>query len=80
MENQEHIENIYYRENVRIVGVVDFVEERAELFSKKYSVEKDVIRLADILGHSNVDTTRIYTMETGEIHRKQLQRLGLLIY
>ena len=28
---QEHIENIYYRENVRIVGVVDFVEERAEL-------------------------------------------------
>ena len=43
-----------------------------------YSLQKDIVRLADILGHSSINTTRIYTMETGEIHRKQLQKLGLL--
>jgi len=43
-----------------------------------YSIEKDIVRLADILGHSSVNTTRIYTMENGEIHRKQIQKLGLL--
>lgn len=49
------------------------------LFARTYySLEKDIVRLADILGHSSVNTTRIYTMETGEIHRKQIQRLGLL--
>lgn len=43
-----------------------------------YSVQKDIVRLADILGHSNINTTRIYTVEDGEIHKKQIQRLGLL--
>ena len=43
-----------------------------------YSIEKDIVRLADILGHSSVNTTRIYTMETWEICRRQVQRLGLL--
>ncbi len=43
-----------------------------------YSIQKDVIRLADILGHSSVNTTRIYTMEPGEIHRQPIQKLGLL--
>lgn len=43
-----------------------------------YSVQKDIVRLADLLGHSSVNTTRIYTIEDGEIHRKQIQRLGLL--
>ena len=43
-----------------------------------YSLQKDIVRLADILGHSSVETTRIYTMESGTEHIKQLQRLGLL--
>lgn len=43
-----------------------------------YSLQKDIVRLADILGHSSINTTRIYTIETGEIHIKQIQRLGLL--
>ncbi len=43
-----------------------------------YSLQKDIVRLADILGHSSVETTRIYTMESGSEHRKQLQKLGLL--
>jgi len=50
------------------------------LFARTYyTLQKDIVRLADILGHSNVNTTRIYTMESGEVHRKQLQKLGLLL-
>ncbi len=43
-----------------------------------YSLQKDIVRLADILGHSSVNTTRLYTIESGIEHRKQLQKLGLL--
>ncbi len=57
-----------------------FPHNLRHLFARTYySVQKDIVRLADILGHSSINTTRIYTMETGEIHREQLQRLGLLI-
>ena len=56
-----------------------FPHNLRHLFARTYyTLQKDVVRLADILGHSSVNTTRIYTMETGEIHRKQIQRLGLL--
>ena len=56
-----------------------FPHNLRHLFARTYyTLQKDIVRLADILGHSNVNTTRIYTMETGEIHRKQIQRLGLL--
>ena len=56
-----------------------FPHNLRHLFARTYySIEKDISRLADILGHSSVNTTRIYTMETGEIHRKQIQKLGLL--
>lgn len=49
------------------------------LFARTYySLQKDIVRLADILGHSSINTTRIYTIETDAVHRKQLQRLGLL--
>ncbi len=48
------------------------------LFAKTfYSLHKDIVRLADILGHSSVNTTRIYTMETGDTHRKQIEILRL---
>ncbi|MDO5310630.1 MAG: tyrosine-type recombinase/integrase [Clostridia bacterium] len=57
-----------------------FPHNLRHLFARTfYSVQKDIVRLADILGHSSVNTTRIYTMETGEIHRRQIQNLGLLI-
>lgn len=49
------------------------------LFAKTfYSLRKDIVRLADILGHSSIETTRIYTIESGDVHRRQIQRLGLL--
>lgn len=43
-----------------------------------YSIEKDIVRLADILGHSSINTTRIYTRESGEVHRRQIERMPLL--
>ncbi len=50
------------------------------LFARTYySLEKDISRLADILGHSSVDTTRIYTIENGTVHKQQLQRMDLLL-
>ncbi len=56
-----------------------FPHNLRHLFARTYySLQKDIVRLADILGHSSVNTTRIYTMESGEIHRKQIQKLGLL--
>lgn len=57
-----------------------FPHNLRHLFARTYySLEKDIVRLADILGHANVNTTRIYTMESGEIHMRQLQKLGLLL-
>ena len=44
-----------------------------------YALEKDLSRLADILGHSNVNTTRIYTAESGAAHARQMNRLGLIV-
>ncbi len=43
-----------------------------------YQLQRDIVRLADVLGHSNVNTTRIYTAETGVSHLKQIEMLGLL--
>lgn len=57
-----------------------FPHNLRHLFARTYySIEKDIVRLADILGHSSVNTTRIYTVESGSVHSKQIQRLGLLL-
>lgn len=57
-----------------------FPHNLRHLFAKTYySIQKDIVRLADILGHSSINTTRIYTKENGEIHRQQIQKLGLLL-
>lgn len=44
-----------------------------------YNLEKDIAKLADLLGHASVETTRIYVMETGAEHARQVERLGLVI-
>lgn len=43
-----------------------------------YSIEKDVAKLADILGHSDLNTTRIYIMETGAEHRRKMEEMQLV--
>ena len=56
-----------------------FPHNLRHLFARTfYGIEKDIVRLADILGHSSVNTTRIYTIENGDIHRKKIHRLGLV--
>ena len=44
-----------------------------------FGIEKDIAKLADILGHSSIDTTRIYIMTTGTEHRRKIERLGLVV-
>lgn len=43
-----------------------------------YSICKDVVRLADVLGHSNIETTRIYLLTSGTDHVRQLEKLKLV--
>lgn len=56
-----------------------FPHNLRHLFARTYyAIQKDIVRLADILGHSSINTTRIYTIEDGEVHRRQMQKLGLV--
>ncbi len=43
-----------------------------------YRACKDIVKLADVLGHSSIETTRIYLLTSGTEHRRQLDRLGLV--
>lgn len=57
-----------------------FPHNLRHLFARTfYSMEKDLSRLADILGHSSVNTTRIYTAESGLAHARQVERMGLVL-
>ena len=50
------------------------------LFARRfYSIDKDIAGLADLLGHSSVDTTRIYLMDSGEQHRRRVDSLRLIM-
>ena len=56
-----------------------FPHNLRHLFARTYyALEKDLSRLADLLGHSNLSTTRIYKMESGLMHSRQLSRMGLV--
>ena len=57
-----------------------FPHNLRKLFARTfYGIEKDIAKLADILGHSSINTTRIYIMTTGTEHRRKLDRLGLIV-
>ena len=57
-----------------------FPHNLRRLFARTfYGIEKDIAKLADILGHSSIDTTRIYIMTTGTEHRRKIERLGLVV-
>lgn len=56
-----------------------FPHNLRKLFARRfYEVKEDIAKLADVLGHSNINTTRIYIMTTGIEHRRILNRLGLV--
>ena len=44
-----------------------------------YGIEKDIAKLADILGHSSINTTRIYIISTGTEHRQRMENMHLII-
>ena len=57
-----------------------FPHNLRHLFARMfYPQEKDAYRLADVLGHSSINTTRIYTIESGLIHEKLVNRLQLVV-
>ena len=57
-----------------------FPHNLRHLFARMfYTLDHDLSRLADILGHSSINTTRIYTAECGSIHAQQMERLRLVI-
>ena len=55
-----------------------FPHNLRHLFARTfYKIEKDIVRLADLLGHSNLSTTRIYTMDCGNSHLRSMERVCL---
>lgn len=43
-----------------------------------YRASRDIVRLADVLGHSSIETTRIYLLTCGDEHQRLLDRLGFV--
>jgi len=67
-------------EKAKVNSTKVFPHNLRKLFARTfYEDEKDIAKLADILGHSSIDTTRIYIMSTGKEHREKIERLGLVI-
>lgn len=57
-----------------------FPHNLRHLFAREfYRADKDIAKLADILGHSSIDTTRIYIISTGAEHRRRMERLHLIL-
>lgn len=44
-----------------------------------YRASRDIAKLADLLGHSSIETTRIYLTTSGKEHRRELERLSLML-
>lgn len=57
-----------------------FPHNLRHLFARTfYKIEKDIAKLADILGHSSINTTRIYIVSTGFEHQKRMESMRLII-
>lgn len=56
-----------------------FPHNLRHLFARTfYRMEKDIAKLADVLGHSSINTTRIYIISTGTEHRKCMENMKLI--
>ncbi len=57
-----------------------FPHNLRHLFARTfYGIEKDIAKLADILGHASIDTTRIYIVTTGAEHKRKMENMRLII-
>ena len=72
-------EMIALKEKAGVKGEKIFPHNLRHLFARVYyQTTKDMAGLADVLGHSSLNVTRIYTSSTGEIYQRQLERLTIL--
>ncbi len=76
-----------WRQMKRLAAIAGVEEEKIyphnlrHLFARVYyDQEKDLSRLADILGHCDINTTKIYTVESGENHARQMEEMGLIVF
>lgn len=57
-----------------------FPHNLRHLFARTfYTIEKDIVKLADILGHASINTTRIYVLTTCNEHKKRMENLRLIL-
>lgn len=57
-----------------------FPHNLRHLFARTfYGIEKDIAKLADILGHASINTTRVYIVTTGEEHRRKMEHMNLIL-
>ncbi len=74
----KEMKNLCKRANVNPAKV--FPHNLRHLFARIfYGLEKDIAKLADILGHSSINTTRIYIITTGYEHRRRMENMKLII-
>lgn len=77
--------NIYHAmkklgEKAGVAGKKIFPHNLRHLFARSfYAVEKNIAHLADVLGHSSIETTRIYIATTASAHEKVIQKMKLII-
>lgn len=67
-------------EQAKVAPSKVFPHNLRHLFARTfYRIEKDIAKLADILGHSSINTTRIYIVTTGVEHIRKIEQLGLIV-
>lgn len=67
-------------EEAKVYSKKVFPHNLRHLFARTfYKIEKDIAKLADILGHSSINTTRIYIVSTGMEHRERMESMRLII-
>ena len=67
-------------EQARVNPKKVFPHNLRHLFARVfYGMEKDIAKLADILGHSSINTTRIYIVSTGTEHRRRMEHMRLIL-
>lgn len=66
-------------QSAKVAASKVFPHNLRHLFARTfYKVCRDVAKLADVLGHSNIETTRIYLISTGKEYSNILNKIGLI--
>lgn len=67
-------------EQARVAPSKVFPHNLRHLFARTfYRIEKDIAKLADILGHASINTTRIYIVTTGAEHKRKMEHMHLIV-